>query len=266
MIMKRKLFEGFKDNTPDLRYYAFDWDDNIVYMPTKIMVKNDKGQEMGMSTEDFAKYRSLIGVDDFNYEGERIVGYAENPFKHFRTEGDKRFIIDAMLAEPGPSWNDFVECINNGSIFSIITARGHTPSVIKEAVYNYIVSNTNGIDNEELFKNLKKYREFMDQENLSKMELINSYLDLCQFYPVSFGKGSEANPEQEKVKALKKFVNYVTELSHELNKKAYIKNDVKNFFLPFIGFSDDDRKNIEKTSEDEFLSKRVKFKYTGDNK
>jgi hypothetical protein len=141
MIMKRKLFEGFKDNTPDLRYYAFDWDDNIVYMPTKIMVKNDKGQEMGMSTEDFAKYRSLIGVDDFNYEGERIVGYAENPFKHFRTEGDKRFIIDAMLAEPGPSWGDFVECINNGSIFSIITARGHTPSVIKEAVYNYIVSN-----------------------------------------------------------------------------------------------------------------------------
>ena len=134
MIMKRKLFEGFKDNTPDLRYYAFDWDDNIVYMPTKIMVKNDKGQEMGMSTEDFAKYRSLIGVDDFNYEGERIVGYAENPFKHFRTEGDKRFIIDAMLAEPGPSWGDFVECINNGSIFSIITASGHTPRVIKEAV------------------------------------------------------------------------------------------------------------------------------------
>jgi hypothetical protein len=261
--MKRIIKEGFKEGTPDLKYYAFDWDDNIVYMPTNIMLKNSEGEEIGMSTEDFAKYRSRIGNENFNYKGDQIVGYAENPFRHFRTEGDKRFIIDSMLAEPGPSWNDFVECINGGSIFSIITARGHNPTTLKEAVYNYIVSNTNGIDNNELYKNLKKYREFMDQDDLSKMELINSYLDLCQFYPVSFGKGSEANPEQEKVKALKKFVNYVTDLSHELNKKAYIKNDVKNFFLPFVGFSDDDRKNIEKTSEDEFLSKRVKFKYTG---
>jgi hypothetical protein len=263
--MKIKLFEGFKDQTPDLKYYAFDWDDNIAYMPTKILVKNKEGKEIGMSTDDFAKYRSVIGKENFFYEGEEIVGYSENPFIQFRVEGDKRFIIDAMIAEPGPSWGDFVECINNGSIFSIITARGHTPTVLKEAVYNYIVSNTNGIDKNELVKNLKKYREFMDEESLSDMELINSYLDLCQFYPVSFGKGSEANPEEEKVKALKKFVNYVTELSHELNKKAYIKNDIKNFFLPFIGFSDDDLKNIEKTSEDEFLSKRVKFKYTGDN-
>lgn len=264
--MKHSIFEGFKEGTPDLKYYAFDWDDNIVFMPTKIIVKNEEGQEVGMSTEDFAKYRSIIGKENFNYKGDIIIGYSENPFVQFKVDGDKRFIIDAMLAEPGPSWGDFVECINNGSIFSIITARGHTPSVIKEAVYNYIISNTNGIDKNQLVKNLKKYREFMDQEDLSDMELINSYLDLCKFYPVTFGKGSAANPEEEKVKALKKFVNYVTELSHELNKKAYIKNDIKNFFLPFIGFSDDDIKNIEKTSEDNFLSKRVKFKYTGDNK
>lgn len=264
--MKRKLFEGFKDQTPDLRYYAFDWDDNIVYMPTKILVKSESGKVVGMSTEDFAKYRTIIGKENFFYKGENIVGYSENPFEQFRVEGDRRFIIDAMLAQPGPSWDDFVECINNGSIFSIITARGHTPSVLKEAVYNYIVSNTNGIDKSELVKNLKKYREFMDEESLSDMELIKSYLDLCQFYPVSFGKGSAANPEEEKVKALRQFVNYVTGLSHELNKKAYIKNDIRNFFLPFIGFSDDDLRNIEKTSEDEFLSKRVKFKYTGDNK
>jgi hypothetical protein len=262
--MIRYLKEGFDEKgTPDLKYYAFDWDDNIVYMPTNIMVLNDVNKEIGMSTEDFAKYRHMIGLDDFNYKDNRIVGYAEDPFRHFGVNGDKRFIIDSVLAQPGPSWSDFVECINGGSIFSIITARGHKPSTIKEAVYNYIISNTNGINNQDLVKNLKKYREFMDEENMKNIELINSYLDLCQFYPVTYGKGSAANPEEEKVKALKKFVNYVTDLSHELNKKAYIKNDVKNFFLPFVGFSDDDLKNIKKTSEDEFLNKRVKFKYTG---
>ncbi len=68
----------------------------------------------------------------------------------------KQFIIDAMGAKPAAAWPDFVEAINNGSIFSIVTARGHTPSVLKEGVYNYIVSNTNGIDSNELVKNLEK--------------------------------------------------------------------------------------------------------------
>ena len=34
-------------------------------------------------------------------------------------------------------------------------------------------------------------------------------------------------------------------LSRELGKKAYFKNDVNNNFIPNIGFSDDDPKNIE---------------------
>jgi hypothetical protein len=150
-----------------------------------------------------------------------------------------------MLAKPGPAWGDFMEAINNGSIFSIITARGHNPNTIKEAVYNYIISGFNGLDKSELIKNLKKYREFTDQDNLKDIELIRDYLNLCKFYPVSFGEGAESNPEEAKIKALEEFVNYIKELSHELNKKAYLKNNVKNFFLPTVGFSDDDIKNVE---------------------
>jgi uncharacterized LabA/DUF88 family protein len=89
-----------------------------------------------------------------------------------------------VTAKPGPAWSDFVEAINNGSIFSIVTARGHTPSVLKEACYNYIVSNTNGIDSNELVRNLEKYRDLADEENVSKREMIREYLDLCRFYPV----------------------------------------------------------------------------------
>ena len=241
-----RLREGFtEEGTPDLKYYAFDWDDNIVTMPTRIMVKNDNGEVIGMTTEDFAHYRSKIGKEHFDYNGNTIVGFDEDPFRNFRTAGDKAFLIDAMLAKTGPAWSDFVECINNGSLFAIITARGHNPNTLKEAVYNYIISGFNGIDKKELIKNLKKYRHFTDEEQLSDMELIKSYLDMCRFYPVSFGTGAEANPEEEKVKALEEFVGYIKTLSHELNKKAYLKNNVKNFFLPTIGFSDDDLKNVE---------------------
>ena len=211
-----RLREGFtEEGTPDLKYYAFDWDDNIVTMPTRIMVKDDNGDVVGMTTEDFAHYRSKIGKEDFDYNGKMIVGFDEDPFRNFRTAGDKAFLIDSMLAKPGPAWNDFVECINNGSIFSIITARGHNPNTLKEAVYNYIISDFKGINKGELVKNLKKYRNFTDEEELSDLELIKSYLDLCKFYPVSFGTGAEANPEEEKVKALDEFVNFIKGLSHE---------------------------------------------------
>ena len=54
-----------KTVNPDLKYYAFDWDDNIVVMPTRIILKTDEGNEVGMSTEDFAEYRQKIGVRAF---------------------------------------------------------------------------------------------------------------------------------------------------------------------------------------------------------
>jgi hypothetical protein len=248
------LQEGFDpEGSPDLKYYAFDWDDNIVTMPTQIMVLTYNDEEIGISTEDFAKFREMIGNEPFEYKGEMIVGYAPDPYRYFRVTGDDQFIVDAMIATPGPSWNDFVECINGGSIFSIITARGHTPSVIRDAIYNYIVSDHNGIDKEVLIENLKKYRELTSENIGDNQTLINEYLDLCKFYPVTFGEGSASNPEEGKIKALREFISYVKEMSEKLGKKAFFKNDVKNYFIPQIGFSDDDPRNVEKIKD--FLSK-----------
>ena len=247
-IVKYKLNEGISpEGTPDSKYYAFDWDDNIVSMPTKIILKNEHGDDVGMSTEDFAHYRSMIGKEDFEYEGEKIVGFAEDPFRNFGVKGDKQFIVDAMLAKEGPAWNDFVEAINNGSIFSIVTARGHTPSVLKEATYNYIISNHNGLDSQELIKNLKKYRDIADEEDMSDSELIREYLDMCKFYPVSYNNEKGAsNPEQAKIEALEEFTRYIKHMSNKIHKKAYMKNKVNNYFVPKIGFSDDDLRNVEK--------------------
>jgi len=75
--------------------------------------------------------------------------------------------------------------------------------------------------------------------------MIREYLDLCKFYPVSHGEGSATNPEEGKIKALNEFVEYVKEMSDYIQKKAFLKNKITNYFVPKIGFSDDDLKNVD---------------------
>jgi hypothetical protein len=245
-IVKQIINEIIEERkTPVMKYYAFDWDDNLMFMPTKIYLKDDEGNSVGMSTEDFAEYRTDVGKEPFEYEGHTIVSFDKEPFRDFGVLGDKQFLKDAMSSPTGPAWNDFVEAINNGSIFAIVTARGHTPSMLKEAVYRLIKQNKHGLDSNQLAKNLLKYRDLADEEKLSKDQLIRSYLDMCRFHPVSFGEGSATNPEQGKINAMEEFVSYVRNLSHSLQQKAFMKNKISNYFTPFIGFSDDDVRNVE---------------------
>jgi hypothetical protein len=247
--MKTKHTSSFKTGTPDLKYYAFDWDDNLVHMPTKIILLDVDGYEVPMSTEDFATFRGQIGKENFKYNGNIIADFARNPFRFFGVDGDKDFLVDAMKAKLGPAWNDFKEAVNNGSIFAIITARGHNPETIKQGVYNYINSNFGGISKKELVKNLKKYRDFVGEEKMSDEDLIWSYLELNRYNPVSFGVEEDAaNPEEAKVLAMANFVKYVKSLALILQKSAFLKKGVANKFIPkkpTIGFSDDDEKNVK---------------------
>jgi hypothetical protein len=246
-VVKQIISEIIHDQMkPTMKYYAFDWDDNLMYMPTKIYLKDDKGNVVGMSTEDFAEYRTEIGKEPFEYEGNTIVGFDENPFRDFSVPGDKQFLLDAMKAPIGPAWNDFVEAVNNGSIFSIITARGHTPSVLKNSIYNLIKKNKHGLSEKELVKNLRKYRELADEEDMSDDELVRSYLDMNKYYPVSFNdEEGAANPEKAKVRAMREFMSYVQRMSRDLQEKAFMKNKISNYFVPYIGFSDDDLRNVQ---------------------
>jgi hypothetical protein len=93
-----------------------------------------------------------------------------------------------------------------------------------------------------------------DEDKLSKDQLIRSYLDLCRFHPVSFGVSAETNPEQGKIKAMEEFIRYVKQISHHLQKKAFMKNKISNYFTPYIGFSDDDVRNVD-TMKNHFKDK-----------
>jgi hypothetical protein len=103
-----------------------------------------------------------------------------------------------------------------------------------------------GINKDLLIKNLRKFRDFTNMEDKSDMELIKDYMDMNKYYPVSFGTDAgAANPEELKVQAMKEFISYVKGQAKELGKKLYVKDDVRNNFIPNIGFSDDDLKNVE---------------------
>ena len=79
--------------------------------------------------------------------------------------------------------------------------------------------------------------------------LIKSYLEMNKYHPVTFGdEGGAVNPEEAKVMAMQDFVEYIRGMAGILHKKAYIKNEIGNKFIPdmpSIGFSDDDIKNVE---------------------
>ena len=270
----KRIFEGFtEEGTPDLKYYAFDWDDNIMYMPTKIILKEKNGKEVGMGTHDFAKYRTLIGKEEFEYNGNTIVGFSDDPFRYFGEKGDEEFLIGSLMAKKGPAWSDFVEAINGGSIFSIITARGHHPNTLKKGVKQLIDGEIDGISKQEIVKNLKKYRDKvkgLPTEKLDDNTLINLYLEMCQFYPVTHGEGSATSPEDGKVKAMRKFISYVRQQAKLLQKDVEMIDDVSNSFVPQIGFSDDDERNLQaminKLSDDEEKSLKMYTTKTGEKK
>ena len=76
----------FSQNRECLLYYAFDWDDNILYMPTKIHMEHKIDGEWipeSVSTHQF----SMVRGDSENW---RILsGNPEVAFSEFRDNGSR---------------------------------------------------------------------------------------------------------------------------------------------------------------------------------
>jgi len=116
------------------RAYSFDWDDNILFMPTRIYLEKKVGKgwvPVSFSTEEFRGIRKLIG-DKFRYVNNDPL----ESFKDFRNYDS--FIRDTREAikkkSYGPSFDKFIEALSYASDFSIITARGNPPQAIKDAI------------------------------------------------------------------------------------------------------------------------------------
>ena len=272
-LVKRIINEVVSEKK--LRLYGFDWDDNILEMPTKIYLKNNKGEKVGMSTEDFAHYRSNVGVKPFKYKKNIIVGFDNDAFRDFRRPDT--FLKDTKKAiskdKTAPSFQKFKENLIYANPFSIITARGHDPKVIRKGVRMFVdlvlepkekekmVDNIISMfEHEELFS-----KDFLGKINrLSDEQIIDLYLDeKGDYYPVSseeFGEkfgletsGGAANPEHAKKVALLDFVEKYDDL---IRSGKYVSAS--------LGFSDDDPRNVKAMVEfiqDELTKMYPKIKF-----
>lgn len=253
MVKKFQDYIKESNSSDELSYYALDWDDNILHMPTKILMDKKVGDEwepVAVSTAEFATVRN----DKENWrlrDDDPTKAFSE--FRDFGSRGDNAFIEDAKAAisagETGPSWDAFIKCLVDGSIFAIITARGHEPQSMRKGV-EWIIDNILTKDEQySLYNNCLRHAYIFGNETeydripkgaVSQTPLIQDYLNSCDFYGVSsdsfakqFGAASASNPEKAKEMALDTFIEKCKKFGESIGVPVS------------IGFSDDDPKNVE---------------------
>ena len=255
--------------TRDFKYYIFDWDDNILHMPTKIHLEErcDDGswRQVEVSTSVFAIVRS-----DPRYRlppGGRAEAFRE--FQDIVDEsGDVSFIRDTKAAlkrvkdgeKPGPSFETMRKTLREGRIFAIVTARGHEPQTIRAAVKLFIDEVLTPEDRESMMRSLRGYRWWLDKKTEfgTDEEELDYYLSMCRYHAVTnptfsrqmredgdFGgryaeATSEERPELAKEYAIRDFVEHVF---HVLKRTGGLGRPVS------VGFSDVDAGNVRAVSD-----------------
>ena len=222
-----ELLEQNSSDDSILRAYSFDWDDNIVSMPTMIrMLKYENGEWKSkmVSTEEFSKVRN-----DKNYKLD------DDAFYNFREE--KEFIKDLKKAIEdktfAPSFKKFKEALIYANPISIITARGHQPITLRKGMDLVISRTFNEDELSDMLSNIQL--SYPETKYLTPDKVLEIYLDDIDYHPVSsvefadrFGleHGSAINPEKNKKIAFRDYVE-----NSKYNKLS-------------VGFSDDDLGNV----------------------
>lgn len=137
-------------------FYFFDFDDNIASLTTPLILFHKKtGQEMAVSSREWAHIHSQIGVSGVYKEFEIRFCDGTGTFKFFRDHEmheleklghkDQVFVHDISkilgvsdLEWKGPSWECFYHACFNQRPISVITARGHHPETIKSGINKFV--------------------------------------------------------------------------------------------------------------------------------
>ena len=270
--------------TRDFKFYIFDWDDNILHMPTKIHLEQQDGNgdwhPVEVSTSVFALVRT-----DPRYR--MPPGGRAEAFREFQDvvddSGDLSFIRDTRAAlarvkageKPGPSFETLRKTLREGRIFAIVTARGHEPETLREAVKIFIDEVLTPDERTAMMRSLRGYRWWLDKmtDFGTDEEELDYYLSMCRYHAVTnpgffeqmksdddFGgryelaSGSE-RPELAKEFAIRDFVEHVF---HVLKRTGGLGRSVS------VGFSDDDAGNVRAVSDyikEELVKRFQGFKF-----
>ena len=264
----------------DFKYYIFDWDDNILHMPTKIRMEH-LGEDgawapVEMSTATFA----LVRADVEHYRPPSDGGWAA-AFADFEDKpGRSTFIEDTIAAmervehgdKPGPSYNALKKTLREGRLFAIVTARGHSAATIEKAVRVFIRYALTEDERAEMMSNLRGYRRWIDGVETfgPDAEELDYYLGMCRYSAVTNAGFKErmssdpiyreklavattaSRPELAKEFAIRDFVEHVF---HMLRRAGRLDRSVS------IGFSDDDPGNVKAVSA--FIRSELSKRFEG---
>ena len=256
-------------STRDFKFYVFDWDDNILHMPTKIHLEKQKDDGSWHPVEVSTSVFAIVRTDP-RYRmppGGRAEAFREFQDVVDEESGDVLFIRDTRAAlervkageKPGPSFDTLRKTLREGRIFAIVTARGHDPQTLRDAVRIFIDEVLTPDERTAMMRSLRGYRWWLDgaTEFGTDDEEIDYYLSLCRYHAVThpdffeqlksdgdFGdryeeaSGAE-RPELAKEFAIKDFVEHVFRV---LKNTGGLGRSVS------VGFSDDDAGNVRAVS------------------
>lgn len=254
---KRTLKKTLSDEEGGLhlRYYIFDWDDNVVHMPTRIWMEGAQdGTKVPLTTGDYAIRRHEPGLR-----------HPPDAFREFQ-DGTGDFESDlqrAMAGEKwkGPAFDSFKEAVMGGRQFAIVTARGHSETTMRIAIANFVNTILSDNEKEVMLQSLKEFK-LTAKEDIDT-DFVRDYFNLCQFVGVTcpdFQQGKQIkNVEEGKQCAIRLFVKSTVNMS----QNVFAQRGLKIASISF-GMSDDDHKNvqaIDKLMRDELSPqyKNVKF-------
>lgn len=266
----------------DLRYFIFDWDDNILHMSTKIYMERRAPDGSWTPHPVSTAVFSVIRADTENYRPENgDWEFACRDFRDIQEEDENIFLRHTRLAidrvvngeEPeAPSFVRFRTTLIEGRLFAIVTARGHAPAMIREGVEYFIQTVLTQDERSEMLRNLRGYVACFDPNGAreSDEELVDYYLGNCRYHGVCSPEFLEllrehgqdmSRTEEGKQFAIRDFVNHVIRIARERGLSRPIS----------VGFSDDDPGNAEAVEEyireelgREFPSIRFVVYYTAD--
>jgi hypothetical protein len=256
----------------DLRYFIFDWDDNVLHMPTRIHL--ERRTEAGAWTpysvstalfslirNDTAQYRPPGGDWEEAFRDFRDVEIGEeNVFLR-----DTREAIDRVVsgeASPAPSFETLKRVLTEGRLFAIVTARGHDPHVLQAGVRYFVDRVFTNAEKQAMLRNLRGYLEWLEpgHDTNSDAEVLDYYLSLNKYHGCMSPRFREllrehnyeaAGTEEGKQFAIRDFVRYIIGILRERGVDKPIS----------VGFSDDDEGNAQ--AVETFIEQELAREYPG---
>jgi hypothetical protein len=233
----------------DLQYYMFDWDDNILFMPTMIYLQRN-GEPVNVTTEDFAHVRKDESYKPIDDDWDKAFASFRDP-----PQGNGDFVGDTKAAisdcKFAPSYPAFKKALCDAALFIIVTARGHAAVTIREGVEAFIEEALSAGERKQMLENIQKFNQLAgidipDDQALERYLGLNSYVGVSspgflRVFAADAPDAVGASPEEAKTYAVNEFVEDTLKLTKKLTD-ANIKG------ISF-GFSDDDKGNYAKMRE-----------------